>query len=71
MNLLVKLNMLKLIYLIQKNNLYKELVAGSISWEQSKHYFDTIDHGLICGMLQEKHNKEFFLPNQDHFELFI
>ena len=57
--------------IIQKNNLYKELVAGSISWEQSKHYFDTIDHGLICGMLQEKHNKEFFLPNQDHFELFI
>jgi hypothetical protein len=57
--------------IIQKNNLYKELVAESISWEQHKHYFDTIDHGLICGMLQEKHNREFFLPNQDHFELSI
>lgn len=57
--------------IIQKNNLYKELISGSITWDQSKHYFDTIDHGLICGMLQEKHNKEFFLPNQDHFELII
>jgi len=55
--------------IIQKNNLYKKLVSGSISWEQSKHHFDTLDHGLICGILQEKYNKEFFLPNQEHFEL--
>jgi len=57
--------------IIQKNNLYKELVAETISWEQCKHNFDTLDHGIICGMLQEKHNKEFFLPDQDHFELII
>lgn len=57
--------------IIEKNKLYKDLVAGSVAWQKIKHNFDTIDHGLICGMLQEKYAREFFLPNQEHFELII
>lgn len=57
--------------IISRTKLYQDIVNGTKNYQECAEHFDTIDHGLLAGMLQDKYNQEFFLPNQETFSCSI
>jgi hypothetical protein len=57
--------------IITRTKMYRGIINGIKTYKECADQFDTIDHGLLAGMLQDKYKKEFFLPNQEEFECVI
>ena len=57
--------------ILDKVAMYQDIVNSSKDYREYSDKFDVIDHGLLCGMLQDKYDREFFLPNQEEFECII